>query len=134
MPPAYNMGVAYPGPAHRLDLAAELDPARLQSPTLLHSAERWGQAHPASDFVPVPQSLTVFIFDILNMFIYTNSYSIAKFTFNHTLWHYVKKVLNFLVDELMYEGESSTSRLIFWLGMSGLIASCLYSHVIYDIM
>jgi hypothetical protein len=45
-----------------------------------------------------------------------------------------KKVLNFVVDELMYASETSTSRLIFWLGISGLIALCLYSHVIYDIM
>jgi hypothetical protein len=43
-------------------MAAEPDPARLQSPTLLHN---------------------------------------------------VKKILNFVVDEYMYAGESSTSRLIF---------------------
>jgi hypothetical protein len=66
------------------------------------------------------------------MFIYTNSYSITKFTFNYNLWHYVKEVLNFVVDELMYASESSTSRLIYWLSISGLIALCLYSHVICD--
>jgi hypothetical protein len=42
------------------------------------------------------------------MFIYTIYYSIAKFTFNYDLWHYVKKILNFVVDELIYAGESST--------------------------
>jgi hypothetical protein len=91
-------------------------------------------AWPTSDLVPVPHSLTLFIFKIFKMFIYTNSHSIAKFTFNYNLWQYVKKVLNFVVDGLMYAGESSTSRLIFWLGINGLIALCLYSHVIYDIM
>jgi hypothetical protein len=75
-----------------------------------------------------------FLFEVLNMFIYINSYSIAKFTFNFNLWHYVKKVLNFVVDELMYACESGTSRLIFWLGISGLIALCLYLHVRYDII
>ena len=68
------------------------------------------------------------------MFTSTNSYSIVKFTFNYNLWHYVEKVLNFVVNEIMYEGESSTSRLIFWLGISGLMALGLYSYVIYDIM
>ena len=86
---------------------------------LLHSVERWSQARPTSDLVLAPQSLTLFKFKFLNMFIYTNYYSISKFTFNYNLWHYAKKVLNFVVDELMYASESSTSRLIFWLGISG---------------
>ena len=63
--------------------APEPDPARLQSPKLLHSTEQRGQARPTSDLVPILQSLTLFIFKLLNMFIYTNLYSIAKFTFNH---------------------------------------------------
>jgi hypothetical protein len=37
-------------------------PAWLQSPTLFHNVERWGQACPASDLVHFPQSLTLFIF------------------------------------------------------------------------
>ena len=90
-------------------------PAQLQSPTLLHSTEQRGQACPASDLVHVPHSLILFIVEILNMFIYANFYLIAKFAFNYNIWHYVKKALNFVVDELMYVGESSTSRLIFWL-------------------
>jgi hypothetical protein len=82
----------------------------------------------------VMQRPTLSIFNFLNMFIYTNSYSIAKFTFNYNLWHYVQKVVKFVVDELMYACESSTSKLTFWLGISGLIALCLYSHVVHDMM
>jgi hypothetical protein len=94
-------------------MVAEPDPTQLQSPALLHNAKWWGHACPASDLVPVMQSLTLFIFKILNMFMYTNSHSIAKFTFDYKLCNYVKKVLNFVVDELMYASDSSTSRLIF---------------------
>jgi hypothetical protein len=66
-------------------LVAEPVPIRLESPTLLLSAERWGHAHPASDLVPIPQSLIIFIFNFSNMFIYTNSNSNAKFTFIYNL-------------------------------------------------
>ena len=69
------------------------------------------------------------------MFVYANSYLITKFTFNYNLQHHVKNVPNFVVDDLMYAGESNTSRLVFRLGISGLIALCLYSHdVIYDMI
>jgi hypothetical protein len=52
--------------------------ARLQSPAMLHNSERRGQARPASDLVPAPQSLTLCRAPQQS----TNSYSIVNFTFN----------------------------------------------------
>jgi hypothetical protein len=117
-PPAQPSYEVQPNPARKPNIVAQCEAA---GPDL---SSEWPR--------PCHAEFDSLYLIFLNMFIYINSCSIAKFTFNYNLWHYVKKVLNFMVDELMYAGESNTSRLIFWLGISGLIALCLYSHVTYE--
>jgi hypothetical protein len=48
----------------------------------------------------------------------SSSYMIYMFTGNYNLWHYVKNVIDFIVDELMNDCAPSTSKSIFLLGIT----------------
>lgn len=64
----------------------------------------------------------LFVFECSSNFMYTNSLLIGEYSFNSCLLHDVKKVLNFVVDVLEFRGLVCTSRFMFLLGGSGLIA------------